>query len=225
MKNETRSTPVDFKQAVIATIEKETMDREHLDALIEALGKSQTPDFQAEPNKFFSRGAATSRRTWLAGAVLLAVGLLASQYFDLRLENKAHLIAAEVARNHIKLKPLDVASSSFTDVQTYFDQLDFALIPSRLKHIDPVLADNRLIGGRYCSIQGVTAAQLRYRTNGGAAARSSTMTLYQAAYEPELHGDLPISEQGDIPVYVAEKGLDIYLWVERGILVVLVSEV
>jgi len=124
-------------------------------------------------------------------------------------------IADEVVYNHLKLKPLEVESGNFLETQRYFTKLDF--VPTETKQTD---LSTTLIGGRYCSIGGSSAAQLRFsETNGNIA------TLYQVSYDPEKYGDIPILNKGDLPLEVLHSGLKVTLWVENGLLMVNVSEI
>ena len=125
-------------------------------------------------------------------------------------------IALEVARNHIKLKPLDVETDSMDGIRNYFTDLEFALVESRL------LASSRLelLGGRYCSIQSVPAAQLRVTVPNS----NKLQTLYQTEYRKDVFGPLPVLENGDAPIIVNVKGLSVHIWVEKGLLFALTEE-
>ena len=118
-------------------------------------------------------------------------------------------IALEVAGNHIKLKPLDVETGDMQGIRDYFVKLDFVPLGSRL------LDDTglQLIGGRYCSLQGRPAAQLRL----GAPGSKNVQTLYQAEFVRDVHRDLPVVEQGDAPVELYAKGVRVTIWVEKGL--------
>jgi hypothetical protein len=128
-------------------------------------------------------------------------------------------IALEVAENHLKLKPLDITAQSMQEIRGFFTQLDFSPINSSLLSTRFALPEQRMIGGRYCSIKGVTAAQPRYqRSDDGLS------TLYQVAYDPDTHGPLPHLEHGEAPDEIIIKGLHINLWVEKGLLMALVQD-
>ena len=119
-------------------------------------------------------------------------------------------IALEVARNHIRLKPLDVETDSMDAIRSYFTDLDFMPVQSSL------LSNSNLamLGGRYCSIQSLPAAQLRLmqpRSNG-------LKTLYQTEYRREVFGPLPVLEKGETPVTEHVKGITVRIWVEKGLL-------
>lgn len=118
-------------------------------------------------------------------------------------------IAEEVALNHLALKPLDVQDDNLASLRPAFSRLDFSLIDS------PRLAQQSwtLQGGRYCSVQSVPAAQLRYRDSA-----DRPVTVYQAPYEPRRHGALPVRERGEPPMSLHVRGVEVTLWVERGLL-------
>jgi anti-sigma factor RsiW len=66
-------------------------------------------------------------------------------------------VCAEVVMNHMKHSPLEIISSHYSQVQAALSRLDFSIMPAN----SMILETYRLMGGRYCSIQGVPAAQLR----------------------------------------------------------------
>ncbi len=146
------------------------------------------------------------------GLALLVAGLL---YLPPEPDNLHREIAEEVARNHLNLKPMEVLGSEWSELQTYFGALDFVLRQSRYvaQH------DLELRGGRYCSLQDVTAAQLRV-----ADAEGHQQTLYQVPYDPGTFGDIPHLGEGETPVTVEVRGLQVTLWVENGLLFALTQD-
>jgi len=124
-------------------------------------------------------------------------------------------IASEVGLNHLKRRPLEVQGTALTEIQPYFHELPFRLLDSSL------LATNRvgLRGGRYCSVGGVTAAQLRLSDDQG-----GIQTLYQVPYDADAFGDLPNIDAGAQPRTLQVRGLNVDLWVERGLLFARVHE-
>ena len=126
-------------------------------------------------------------------------------------------IALEVARNHIKLKPLDVETDSMDGIRRYFTDLEFVPVQSTLL----ASADLELVGGRYCSIQSVPAAQLRIKV----PYSNRLQTLYQTEYRKDIFGTLPVMENGQPPVTVHVKGITVRIWVEKGLLFALTDEV
>ena len=152
---------------------------------------------------------------WVATAalLLLVAGLtFLWQPFE---RDVALQIADEVAVNHMKRRPLEVRGSQVDDLQVYFKDLDFRLIQTSFAR----LSDGSMLGGRYCSIQGVSAAQIRLRADPG-----TTSTLYQAPYNAELFGELPDIATGQPPLLVQARGMAVEIWVEKGLILALVRE-
>ncbi|MCH2039397.1 MAG: hypothetical protein MK185_02015 [Saccharospirillaceae bacterium] len=150
---------------------------------------------------------------WVA-SVVIAIGLV---MFMLQPDNYSEEIAYEVVKNHLKLKPLDIQTNAMADIQGYFSQLDFSPARSSLLETTLTLTERYLLGGRYCSIKGVTAAQLRYR-------KHDIQTLYQVPYDKALHGNIADIAHQPEPETLHLKGLNIQLWQEHGLLMVLVSK-
>jgi hypothetical protein len=128
-----------------------------------------------------------------------------------RVDDPVLAIAEEVALQHIKHEPLEVRGNSITAVEGYFEDLGFALI-------DPLgdLPDAELVGGRYCSVKGIKAVQLRRQDANG-----QTQTLYQVPYDAGSFGALPDVGDGEAPRRLLARGLVVDLWVERGLLMAL----
>jgi hypothetical protein len=124
--------------------------------------------------------------------------------------NISERIALEVVTNHIKLKPLEIETSSMGDIRNYFKKLDFLPVNSQLVND----AGLKLIGGRYCSLQGVTAAQLRVKKPNS----NVVQTLYQTEYRKDIFENMPQLEEGERPVSIYVKGIKVKIWVEKGVL-------
>jgi len=124
-------------------------------------------------------------------------------------------IAEEVAKNHLKLKPLEIKSNTLQGLSSYFKQLNFSPVnPNSIS-----LSKQNLLGGRYCSIQGVTALQLRMinkKTN-------KVQTLYETEYDKLVFKHFPEMSKSGEPVTVYVKGMKIDMWVEKDILFALVE--
>jgi hypothetical protein len=118
-------------------------------------------------------------------------------------------LATEVVENHLKLKPLEVESQSLIDVLDYFDRLEFQLLESSQIAAN---AGDRLLGGRYCSIQGIDAAQLRV-----ASADGKLSTWYQATLPAKKLTMIPNVDKGDPPAMLAVKGMQVRIWQEQGV--------
>lgn len=125
-------------------------------------------------------------------------------------------IADEAAANHLHLKPLEVETYAIAGIRDYFSDLDFRPVDSALTLLDGL----DLLGGRYCSIQGLTAAQLRL----GPSPAGPVQTLYQTRYERERFGTLPQLDLGEPPLTLKARGLDVAIWVEQDILFVLIRD-
>ncbi len=152
-----------------------------------------------------------------AGLVLFTVGLNVLLMMP-RLSEQHNIeqrIAVEVAKNHLKLKPLEITSTHIEDIKRYFTELDFRPVTPQLFNRQPVT----LLGGRYCSIQGVSAAQLRLKDS-----NNRIQSLYQSEFDVTVFGQLPKLEAGEPPMVTHAKGLKITIWVEKDILFALVEE-
>jgi hypothetical protein len=163
------------------------------------------------------------RRHWpqvaaVCAALVLGIVLI-GQSFLLPQPDYSREIALEVVQNHIKLKPLDVAANSMSEIQGFFTQLDFSPVNSDVLKTRFTLPERSMLGGRYCSIKGITAAQLRYRQSDNALS-----TLYEVAYDKKIFGPMPRIGLGEPPSELLLKGLRVSLWVEKGLLMVLVTE-
>ncbi len=124
-------------------------------------------------------------------------------------------IAEEVAENHLKLKPLEISFDSMQGISSYFKQLDFS-------PVSPILftrSEQTLLGGRYCSIQGVTALQLRLMNN----KTNKVQSLYETQYDRQIFNDFPTSAKGSKPLTIYVKGMKVDMWVEKDILFALIE--
>ncbi|PIR23306.1 MAG: hypothetical protein COV44_03555 [Deltaproteobacteria bacterium CG11_big_fil_rev_8_21_14_0_20_45_16] len=111
-------------------------------------------------------------------------------------------VREELAYHHHKDMEMEVESPSFEKVKEYLSQLDFSLIQSQELSSDKW----ELVGGRYCSLQGRLAAQLRYRNKES----QKYYTVYQLAY--------PAGVPLDGPIKMYERGVAIKIWKEKGLL-------
>jgi hypothetical protein len=146
-----------------------------------------------------------------AAIVLVAVGSLFAiqQYESISAHRLLESVAAEVADNHLKLKPLEIESGELRQVLAYFRDLDFQLQASPRITANP---GDRLVGGRYCSIQGIDAAQLRV-----IAADGALSTWYEATLPPSKLRLVPDVGEGDRPAEFVLRGVGIRIWQEHGI--------
>lgn len=166
-----------------------------------------------------AHGRHTSQWLLLAGAaasVLLAILIFLQPGTMPDRDDLVAEIAAEVVKNHLKLKPLEVQADNLDTVRNYFTELDFRLVDS--KYLESIGLE--LLGGRYCSLQGVTAAQLRFSKVGS----DSLHTLYQVGYDPAIFRQLPDIDTGESPVTTWASGIKITLWVEKDLLFALTED-
>jgi hypothetical protein len=200
-----------LKQTVRNHFEQHSLSTDQFERL-EALMDVNTPIPAGRRHRvrpLLGWSAATAIAVLLAIIVLFPPGLIE----DIPMTER---IALEVARNHIKLKPLDVETNSMDGIRRYFTDLEFVPAESSLL----ASADLELLGGRYCSIQSVPAAQLRVTLPDN----NRLQTLYQTEYRKDVFGPLPILENGNVPVTVNVKGITVSIWVEKGLLFALTDK-
>lgn len=118
-------------------------------------------------------------------------------------------IASEAAYHHNKHMSNEIVASSLDDLRVFFSKLDFSLIPSVRLPTDQF----ELLGGRYCSVKGVVAAQLKVKER----LSGKVYTYYQADW-PE--GVTEISA----PQEFYDRGVKVELWEERGLLLILAHD-
>ena len=196
-----------LKKIMHEHIESKTLTDEKLESLLQL----QKGDVKKETQ--YSN--VPSRWLAVAAVVFFAVGNLF--YFaltpELALEQR---IGDEVAKNHINLKPLEIQTSSISSLRAFLSELDFLPAESVLLKG----SSKRLIGGRYCSIQGVTAAQLRLKDS----KTGQVQSLYQTIYDKKVFYDLPELKENQKPITIYSKGLAVDIWVEKGLLFALTHE-
>jgi hypothetical protein len=115
-------------------------------------------------------------------------------------------LVSEVAYNHNRNLAMEIESNSLKEIASYLSRLDFSLIhPARLA------SDNwEMIGGRYCSLKGQFAAQLKLRNK----VNQKIYTLYQLEKPRDINNFADFSEH-------FAKGVKVDLWLERGLIVAL----
>lgn len=133
-------------------------------------------------------------------ALVASVVLLFSfyQFETIPIEDK---VAQEIAYNHVKRMEMEILTSDISSVQKKLHKLDFSIfVPDRYKN------DNwKIVGGRYCSIQGVLAAQIRILN----IEENKAYTLYETLKSEKLNS----SFNRDI------KGTRVEVWEEKGLLI------
>ncbi|WP_394204292.1 hypothetical protein [Shewanella waksmanii] len=210
MKPSSKSPSLPLKQASKDYFEQQTLTDKQAQQFAKLLQQhdalaTSTP-VQASRNKLRGPHAVMA----IAASILLLV------MFNLsgpRSSGLAWEIANEVAVNHIKMKPLEIEAQALPPLQRYFTELDFAVTASQR-------VSATLLGGRYCSIQGESAAQLRYQQVDG-----QIVTLYEVPFEPQRHQQIPQLALGEPPMSLQVRGIAVLLWVEKGLLMAQVSDI
>lgn len=143
---------------------------------------------------------------------LLAVNM----FWILQYDDRRDRIAQEILTNHLKIKPLDLSTSSIGEMQHFFERLDFS--PFLSSQVDKLKL--KPMGGRYCTLQGNIALQMRLTTTAGKIA-----TYYQSRYDKEYFGDIPDLKNGAAPDTVIESGIKMNIWQERGVVHILAQAI
>lgn len=197
-----------LKKVVRDHVEEKSLSETQLDSLLQI----QNSAVSRKPIK------AKEQYRWFAIASVLLIAVANGVYFS-TLENLEldQRIGSEVAKNHLNLKPLEIQTSSIQEIRGFLSQLGFSPIESSLL----AGSTKTLMGGRYCSIQGVRAAQLRLKDS----KTGQIQSLYQTVYDKDVFYDLPLLIENQKPITVFSKGLAVDIWVEKGLLFALTREV
>lgn len=144
----------------------------------------------------------------IAIAALLIVGFIftITQFQSSNIEDR---IVKEITMNHNKQLNVEFPSDSLSDLQTKLTKLDF-----KLDKAEGVISDNYiLMGGRYCSIQGNLAAQLKIKDKN----TNIIETLYITDINPELSNVKSTNINSD--------GVNIKVWNQDGLLYGIASDI
>ncbi len=182
------------------------LDNEQLENLLQLQEISIGNQTQSMSNNYFQ----LSFTKFVGVAASLIVIITVALVFSSQQHTINEKIAYEVSKNHLKLKPLEVKSNRLSEISNYFTQLDFKLVNTKILN-DP---NWQLLGARYCTIQGNTAAQFRLKNK----QTGNVETLYQAPYYATQFNAVPIIENGQSPIEEWAKGMGIKIWVEKGVL-------
>ncbi|MGS0682206.1 hypothetical protein ACVBIL_13700 [Shewanella sp. 125m-7] len=233
MTNKTDAAETRFKALCKEYIESQTLSEQalaNIECMLTGVGTDTTRESYGEQERATSSACESKNQSQqgkpfvkmilaiAASALLLALGLQLSPYIHwqqsegsldspIAVNSISWKIADEVAKNHIKMKPLEVETGQLPELRGYFTELDFIIVNS-----SRFAASHQMLGGRYCSILGEAAAQLRF-TNKGQA-----FTLYEVLYDPLRHGDIPRLEAGEQPIEVLVRGVAVSIWLEKGLL-------
>ena len=139
-----------------------------------------------------------------AALLLLMVGVAWFGIQQYRYTAAVDRLVAEIAYNHNKQMGMEIESNAIETVKAFLTKLDFPLIAT-----DRLPGDEwQLLGGRYCSLQGKLAAQLKLRQ----VETGDIYTLFQTARPAGMPVSSTIRQ-----TYV--NGIEVRLWSERGLLV------
>lgn len=202
---------ITLHQGLQEHIENVSLSDEQLDELIQ-LQNTVVPKSFISTSKI-TRYSKITKISGIAATVLIAavIGL----FYSTQQTPIGEKIAHEVSKNHLKLKPLEVNSNKLQDLNEYFTMLDFKLVSSKIL-IDPNWV---LLGGRYCTIQGNTAAQLRIKN----LTTGKIETLYQAPFFANQYDNVPSIDKGQTPIEEYSKGMQVKIWTEKGVLFALTN--
>lgn len=206
---------------------EKTLSEDQLDRLMAMQAELESLPDEAEPQMSKAASVTTSpfvkirsklvellpdfghnRYAFYAATCVLLTGLILS----LSLFNQTSLterVIDEIAYNHRQEMPVEVAANTMPAIGQYLDRLSFSLISPR------ALTDNgwQILGGRYCSINGKLAAQLKVKN----IAEDKVYTLYQASAEGDLVQTGISMKSGMVD------GVDVSIWQEQGLLLGLAS--
>ena len=93
--------------------------------------------------------------TALAAAAMIVIAAYFAIPGDYRSVNE--IVAEEVATNHLRQLEPEMLTADYQELQASFEKLDFSIIPTK----EFILSNFILVGGRYCTLCGEIAAQLR----------------------------------------------------------------
>lgn len=141
------------------------------------------------------------RNISIAASLLLAV-LILFQWMNVAPTQQQLVasIAKEIAINHQKQFASDFSASSYAGLSRVMTKLDFKLTdPERLRS-----KGFEILGGRYCSLSGHIAVQVRLKNSAG-----EIFTLYQTNSHETFKA---LTEHA-----ARAKGIDIEMWNEGGV--------
>lgn len=194
-----------LKQSIQAKMSQHTLSTKQLAQLQQRIQSSEIKPVTNHLSRFKLVGLLAT-----VFFIALFTAMLLPRMDVVEKQSMVQLIASEVVKNHLNLKPLEVHTNNIDGLIHYFTQLDFLLRPSR----EVTNFRDSLLGGRYCSLQGITAAQLRLKTQNSRKAN----TLYQTEYRKAVFGPLPDIDQNQKPLVAWAKGIKVRIWVEKGVL-------
>lgn len=154
-------------------------------------------------------GGNLSRRRFLAwaasvSAVTVTGGVAWKVYQD---RAPIERMFSEVASVHLAKRPLNFQASNIAELSDEFAPQGFMVRNSQpLEQLS-----GELEGGRFCWLLKQAAAEFRYRLASGAWA-----TVIQTEYKRDIFGKLPEIAHGKTPIVRFIKGLECWVWCDRG---------
>ncbi len=196
-----------FKDIAQEQLESVSLNQKQLDTLMNMQYKQANiaPFKRVEKKEWYQMAG-------LALVLLLAVVMILQYSKSSSRSSLIQNIADEVAESHRKMKPMEVEATQIDELRKHFTRLDFN--PSNSQRFDSN-QQIALAGGRYCSIQGSTAAQLRYLNKQG-----GYVTLFETAQDTKLFKQLPNIDKGELPIVTYARGIKVTIWLEKGLLMV-----
>ena len=133
----------------------------------------------------------------IAAVILLTIGI--GLWLHISTDSVTHQVVAEIGHNHRQHGALVVESDQYAVVQAALSELDFPIRPRR----DEFVQDFVLAGGRYCTIRGFQAAQLKLS--------HSKSQIIHTLYVFPMRDNIKDIESG---VYETN-GVQVELWTDR----------
>ncbi|MGK0271722.1 MAG: hypothetical protein ACI88H_002388 [Cocleimonas sp.] len=160
--------------------------------------------------RWWDRLFPTSYRYAFYMTAFMFLGCLFAVYKLLDHAPLSQRIMNEIVYNHKQDMPIEIASDSLTDIGEYLNKLGFSIIlPSALAK-----PNWKFLGGRYCSINGKLAAQLKIKN----MKDNNTYTFYQASVGNDL------KKSGVDSMSDTIDGVGVSIWQEKGLLLGLARE-
>lgn len=183
---------------------EQQLESDQLANLLEMQSQASNSSCESEPSGTHSwRKWRLPQAALSACLLILAVGLWTS----ISPANNNRDIVEEIASNHLQPLHLDVGSSSLEEVGRNLSHLSFSLVNSvRLES-----KQWKLLGGRYCTIQGQLAAQLKLLNKQS----QKIVTLYQSAIPPKS------GHSFNEKTLRSDAGVEVSIWWEDGVMLAL----
>ncbi len=163
------------------------------------IAKLQSLSASVNPNKKYLRSATGNIFAAIAASAVIAVS-----WYLLNFNQQDYTaISQEIAYNHNSKMQMEVFSPHLKTVQGHLNRLGFNLVNSSKLEKDKW----RIIGGRYCNINGKIAAQMKLKHT----PTDAIYTFYQAKMPGDFIENLTERE-------VVIDGVKVKLWREKGLL-------